>query len=283
MPSRSIEARAPDEPTAPLGYPPGDASVALVQLATFAGQGPERRSGELRFENGVQTPNRLLCALPSEARARFEPYLEKVRLTSRAVLFDAGEPLAHVYFPETAVVSLVSKLRDGGDVEVASVGSEGIVGLSFVLGERVSPARASCQIGGTATRMATAHLARLRKTSELHGVLLRYAHAFLTQLSQTAVCNRSHLVEERCARWLLTTHDRIGGPELPITHDLLAATLGVRRAGVTLAIRALQDAGLVRSGRGTIAIVDRSRLERVSCECYGVVRAGYERLGPRGT
>ena len=280
MSSPSIEVRRTDTPIARLGLTGIDLPVSSIPLAALANPHLEHQAGELRLADGLLVQNRLLSALPAEACALVEPHLENVWLTPRGVLFDAGEPLTHVYFPATAVVSLVDQLRDGGDVEVATVGSEGIVGLPLVLGEHVSPLRASCQIAGSAKRLTTKQLSRLMRMPEQHRALLRYAHAFMAQLSQTAACNRAHLVEERCARWILTTHDRIAEDELALTHELLAATLGVRRAGVTLAVRGLQEAGMVRSGRGTIAILDRSRLERVSCECYQTLRDRYARLMP---
>jgi len=164
-------------------------------------------------------------------------------------------------------------------VERADDGCEGMVGLPVFLGEPTSAASVFTQIPGTASRMSAATFAHLAGApGALHGMMLRYTQAFLTQVSQTAACNAAHLVEQRCARWLLLTHDRVEGDDFPLTHEFLAYMLSVRRAGVTLAMRALQDAGLVRYTRGRVAIVHRAGLERASCECYRVVGAHFARL-----
>ena len=225
--------------------------------------------------------NRLLGALPPSEIALLTPYLERVSLEQRAQLFAPEQPIAHVYFPDTAVISLVSRLEDGRSVEVGTAGSEGMAGLSLFLAEDTSSFEAFAQIAGTAHRMDAKEFVRLAATSEaLHRMLLRYTQAFLTQVAQTAACNGAHLVEERCARWLLMTSDRVDGDEFALTHEFLAFMLGVRRAGVTVTMRALQDAGIIAYGRGRIGIVDRAALEAVSCECYRVVRDHFERLLP---
>jgi len=225
--------------------------------------------------------NRLLGALPPSELALLTPYLERVWLEQRAQLFAPEQPIVHVYFPDTAVISLVSRLGDGRSVEVGTAGSEGMAGLSLFLAEDTSSFEAFAQIAGTAHRMDAKEFVRLAATSEaLHRMLLRYTQAFLTQVAQTAACNGAHLVEERCARWLLMTSDRVDGDEFALTHEFLAFMLGVRRAGVTVTMRALQDAGIIAYGRGRIGIVDRAALEAVSCECYRVVRDHFERLLP---
>lgn len=226
--------------------------------------------------------NVLLAALPSDEMARIQPHLEMVRLEQREPLFEPETPIRHVYFPETAVVSLVSTLARRGAVEVGTVGYEGMAGLSAFLADDTSSLRAFAQIPGVAGRMEVATFMRLAQApGALHSMLLRYTQAFLTQVAQTGACNAAHLVEERCARWLLMTHDRVDGDEFSLTHEFLAFMLGVRRAGVTVAMRTLQDAGLVSCSRGRIAIADREGLERASCECYRVVRAHFDRLLPR--
>ncbi|HEX2717910.1 MAG TPA: Crp/Fnr family transcriptional regulator, partial [Gemmatimonadaceae bacterium] len=198
------------------------------------------------------------------------------------VLFDANQPpITHVYFPETCVVSLISTLHHGGAVEVGTVGCEGMAGLPVFLADNESPMRAIVQIPGAALRVDAEYFARATAVGRLHVLLLRYTQAFLTQVAQTAACNAAHLVEERCARWLLATRDRVDGDTFPLTHEFLAFMLGVRRAGVTVAMQALQDAGLVRYGRGWVTIVNRGGLEAASCECYATVRAHYARLLPR--
>ena len=226
--------------------------------------------------------NRLLTALSSEQQLELRPYLERVWIEQRQPLFEADEPIRHVYFPETTVVSVVSRMEHGGTVEVGTAGSEGMAGLPLFLGDRMSSVRAFAQISGTATRMDADAFVRLAGTpGPFHRILLRYTLAFLTQVAQTAACNGAHLVHERCARWLLMTHDRVNGADFPLTHEFMAFMLGVRRAGVTMAMRGLQDAGLIRHTRGRVEIVDRVGLEKASCECYRVVRAHTERLLPR--
>jgi CRP-like cAMP-binding protein len=223
--------------------------------------------------------NRLLGALPSTELAALLPHLTLVQLEQHDTLFEASHPIGSVYFPESAVVSLVCTLEDGGTVEVGTAGCEGMAGLPVFLGEATSPVSVFTQIPGTASRMDAATFADLAAApGALHRMMLRYTQAFLTQVSQTAACNAAHLVEQRCARWLLMTHDRVEGDEFPLTHEFLAFMLSVRRAGVTLAMRALQDAGLVRYTRGRVTIADRAGLERASCECYRVVSAHFARL-----
>jgi len=226
--------------------------------------------------------HRLLGALPADELARIRPHLERVQLQQRDIVHEPDLAISHVYFPETAVLSLVSAMDSGATVEVGTAGCEGMVGLSVLLAEDVSTVRTLAQIPGAAERMTADVFARLASApGAFHRILLRYTQAFLTQVAQTAACNGAHLVEERCARWLLMTHDRVEGDEFPLTHEFLAFMLGVRRAGVTVAMRALQDAGVVQYSRGRVQIVDRSGLEAASCECYGVVRTHFERLLPQ--
>jgi CRP-like cAMP-binding protein len=225
--------------------------------------------------------NRLLAALPPAELARVRPHLEALRLESGQVLFEAETPIVHVYFPETAVVSVVSALRQGGAVEVGTAGCEGMAGLPAFLGDDAPSTRVFAQVPGAAVRMEAGAFARLAGApGPLHRLMLRYTQAFLIQVAQTAACNAAHLVEQRCARWLLMTHDRVGGDTFPLSHEFLATMLGVRRPGVTVAMRALQDAGLVDYVRGHVTVRDLPGLEAASCECYGVVRAHYDRLLP---
>jgi len=228
--------------------------------------------------------NRLFAALPADELARIEPLLEPVRLEQREPLFEREESIRAVYFPETAVISLVSALGDGATVEVGTVGCEGVAGLPVFLGGDTSSVRAFAQIPGEAVRMSAEAFAKLAAApGPFHTIMLRYTEAFLSQVAQTAACNAAHLVEQRCARWLLMTHDRVDGDEFPLTHEFLAFMLGVRRAGVTVAMRALQEAGMVDYSRGRVTVVDRARLEGASCECYRVVRAHFERLLPKAS
>lgn len=240
---------------------------ALSPKPSVASRAPER--------------NRLLGALPPTELERLRPCLERVQLAQRDILHEPGEQVSYVYFPESAVLSLISTMRSGATVEVGTAGCEGMAGLSVLLAEGVSTVRTLAQIPGATQRMTAEAFARLaNEPGVFHRTLLRYTQAFLTQVAQTAACNGAHLVVERCARWLLMTHDRVEGDEFPLTHEFLAFMLGVRRAGVTVAMRTLQDDGLLCYTRGHVRIVDRDGLEGASCECYRVVRAHFERLLP---
>jgi CRP-like cAMP-binding protein len=187
--------------------------------------------------------------------------------------------LAHVYFPETGVASIVTVLADGTETEVATVGSEGMVGLPAFWGVEAVSTRAFWQLAGATWRLPVQALRdEKRRGDSLEGVLGRYAQAFLTQVAQSATCNARHTVAQRCSRWLLLTHDRVDGDAFDLKHEFLAQMLGVRRAGVTEAAGALQKAGLIRYGPGRLTILDRAGLEAAACECYGLVRREYERL-----
>jgi len=231
--------------------------------------------------------NHLLGALSEAALASLRPHLELVHLAQHDTIVAPAHPIDAVYFPETAVVSFVNTFEDGGTVEVGSAGCEGMVGLSVFLGARTSPVTVLTLIPGTASRMDAQAFARLTTgPGALHAMMLRYTQVYLTQVAQTAACNAAHLVEQRCARLLLATHDRVEGDDFPLTHEFLAFMLNVRRAGVTLAMRALQDAGLVHYSRGRVGVVDRAGLEGASCECYRVVSTHFarslERVAPCG-
>jgi CRP-like cAMP-binding protein len=233
---------------------------------------------ELALPNGPQR-NRLLAALPLVDLALVRPYLELVEMEQRELMFDPEEPISHVYFPETAVVSLISRMGDGVNVEVGTAGCEGMAGLSVFLAGDTSTLQAFAQIPGLAWRVEAATFTRLSDApGPLHRMMLRYTQAFLTQLAQSAACNGAHHVDERCARWLLMTDDRVEGNELALTHEFLAFMLGVRRAGVTVAMQALKDRGLVRYSRGKVRVTDRAGLESASCECYRTVRSNFDRL-----
>ena len=200
---------------------------------------------------GVPGRNRLLGRLVPEELERISPHLERVRFEQRQVLFEPDERIRFVYFPETMVVSLVSTMRGGATVEVGTAGCEGMAGLPLFLGDNSSSVSGFAQIPGFAMRLEAGLFVRLSSApGAFHDMLLRYTHAFLMQVAQTAACNGAHLVEERCARWLLMTHDRVDGDEFPLTHEFMAFMLGVRRAGVTIAMRALQEAGTVSYTRG---------------------------------
>jgi len=229
--------------------------------------------------------NRLIEALavlaPSDA-AWVATQIESVELDIGQLIARAGEPFRHVYFPETAVLSIISRMADGTAVEVGTVGNEGMAGVGVFLGADVSVNETVAQIPGTAGRIESTRFVDGAATRpELRRLLNRYTEAYLTQVAQTAACNRLHGIEARCARWLLMTHDRVGEAErFPLTQEYLAIMLGVRRGGVSLAAGTLRDAGLIRYSRGAIRVVDRAGLETAACECYGIVRRHFDRLLP---
>ena len=233
--------------------------------------------------NGIPAPrNQLLGALTPDAYARLAPELELVPLRSGDVLYEPHAPLEHLYFPDSCVASMVRRMNDGSGVEVGTIGFEGIVGISAVLGARTMPTQCIIQIAGSAWRVAThALLAAVRRPTMLatdgrsfSTLLHLYSQAFFEQVAQSAACNRMHSLEQRCARWLLMTHDRAIGDELALTQEFLSYMLGVRRAGVTEAAGSLQRSGLINYRHGRIRIRDRSGLEASACECYEVgVRA----------
>ena len=229
--------------------------------------------------------NRLIEALavlaPSDA-AWVATQIEPVELDIGQLIAKAGEPFRHVYFPETAVLSIISRMADGTAVEVGTVGNEGMAGVGVFLGADVSVNETVAQIPGTAGRIESTRFVDGAATRpELRRLLNRYTEAYLTQVAQTAACNRLHGIEARCARWLLMTHDRVGEAErFPLTQEYLAIMLGVRRGGVSLAAGTLRDAGLIRYSRGAIRVVDRAGLETAACECYGIVRQHFDRLLP---
>jgi CRP-like cAMP-binding protein len=228
------------------------------------------------------TKNRLLSALRPDDFAWLEPHLERVTLASGQVLAEPRVPLANVYFPETAVLSLVNRMADGSAVEVGTVGSEGMAGVPAFLGAEAGESQILCQIPGAALRAPAAVITAAGDARpDLRHLLNRYTQAYLTQVAQTAACNRVHAIEQRCARWLLATHDRVGGAAgFALKQEFLAVMLGVRRAGVSVAAGALQDAGLIRYRRGGVRVLDRVGLERAACECYGIVRRHFDRLLP---
>ena len=229
------------------------------------------------------TQNRLLAALENESfedAAWLQEQLSPVELSLGQVLTPAGEAFVMVYFPLTAVVSVISRMNDGGAAEVGTVGHEGAVGVSVLLDALPSPHETVAQIPGLALQVDAGVLIEgMNERPALRKLLLRYVHEYLTQVAQTAACNRLHGIEARCARWLLMTHDRVSQAEqFPLTQGYLAIMLGVRRAGVTVAAGSLQDAGLIKYHRGGIRVIDRAGLEAAACECYGLVRRNFDRL-----
>jgi CRP-like cAMP-binding protein len=225
------------------------------------------------------TGNRLLDALPAKARDALP--LERCDGELKDVLFEQDEPIRHVVFPTTCVCSMVTVLDDGGPIELATVGNEGVVGVPVFLGASSTNARGFVQIPGEYQRLpARAFRQAIDNGGQLHGLVQRYSQALFTQIAQNVACNRAHAVEQRCARWLLQTADRVGKEEFPLTQEFLGQMLGVRRATVNAAARALHDAGLITYRRGLITILDRAGLEAASCECYAIVAREFERLTP---
>jgi CRP-like cAMP-binding protein len=232
----------------------------------------------------VLLQNQLLAALDPVVFARWKPQLEAVNLPLGKVLYEAGGTMRHVYFPTTALVSLLYVMEDGASAEIAIVGKEGIVGISLFMGGGSTPSRAVVQSGGKGVRMAASVLKGEfdRGGAPMH-LLLRYTQALITQMAQTAVCNRHHSLDQQLCRWLLLSLDRLEGNELVMTQELISNMLGVRRETVTEAAIKLQDAGLIRYARGRITVIDRPALEARTCECYAVVKREYDRLLPATT
>jgi CRP-like cAMP-binding protein len=225
--------------------------------------------------------NHLIDSLPAEQWMRWEPHLEEVDLPLGRVLYESGSKLSHVYFPTTAIVSLLYVMENGASAEIAVVGNEGIVGVSLFMGGDTTPSRAVVQSAGKGYRLSAEHMkTEFNRAGPVLHLLLRYTQALLTQMAQTAVCNRHHSLDQQLCRWLLLSLDRLQGDELVMTHELIANMLGVRREGVTESALKLQRAGLIRYSRGHITVLDRAGLEQRSCECYAVVKKEYDRLLP---
>jgi len=224
--------------------------------------------------------NHLLAALPEAERQRWLPQLEWVELSLGQVLYEPGRTLSHVYFPTTAIVSLLYVMENGASAEIAVVGNEGIVGISLFMGGESTTSRAVVQSAGAGYRMSSQTIKEEFNRAPVLHLLLRYTQALITQMAQTAVCNRHHSLDQQLCRWLLLSLDRLHGSELTMTQELIANMLGVRREGVTEAASKLQKAGLIRYARGRIAVLDRPGLEARTCECYAVVKNEYDRLLP---
>jgi len=226
--------------------------------------------------------NRLLAALPETEWVRWEPQLELVDMPLGKVIYEPGNRLTHVYFPTDSIVSLLYVMEDGGSAEIAMVGLEGIVGISIFMGGESTPSRAVVQSAGQAYRLkAHLMLQEFNRAGPVLHLLLRYTQALITQMSQTAVCNRHHALDQQLCRWLLLSLDRLPSNELLMTQELIANMLGVRREGVTEAAGHLQRAGLISYQRGRIKVLDRPGLEQRTCECYAVVKQEYDRLLPQ--
>jgi len=232
-------------------------------------------------KSSTPTQNHLLGALPLEAQARIFPMLELVELPLGKVLYESGDTMRHVYFPTNAIVSLLYVMENGASAEISVVGNEGVVGVALFMGGESTPSRAIVQSAGWGYRLAGQRTKdEFHRDSDMQQLMLRYTQALITQMSQTAVCNRHHSIDQQLCRWLLLSLDRLSGNHLVMTQELIANMLGVRREGVTEAASKLQKLGVINYVRGKITVLDRPKLEELSCECYAVVKLETDRLLP---
>jgi CRP-like cAMP-binding protein len=223
--------------------------------------------------------NHLLAALPQADFDRLAPHLELVAMPLGEALYESGGRLRHAYFPTTSIASLLYVMEDGASAEIAVVGNEGILGIALFMGGETTPSRAIVQSAGHGYRLPSQQLKlEFDRGGAMMHLLLRYTQALITQMAQTAVCNRHHSVEQQLCRWLLLSLDRLSSSELTMTQELIANMLGVRREGVTEAAGRLRRAGVIRYSRGRITVLDRRRLEQEVCECYDVVKKEFDRL-----
>jgi CRP-like cAMP-binding protein len=230
------------------------------------------------------TTNRLLAALPPEARERVFPRLKASELPLGHVVYEAGQRVRYVYFPTDCIISLLYVMLDGASAEISVVGNEGLVGIAVFMGGESTPSRAIVQSGGTVFRLAASDLRKeFNGYPEMRTLMLRYTQALITQMAQTAVCNRHHSIDQQLCRWLLLSLDRLPVAKLTMTQELIANMLGVRREGVTEAAGKLQNLGVITYRRGHITVIDRPKLEELCCECYAVVRQETDRLEYRST
>jgi CRP-like cAMP-binding protein len=265
----------------------GGATHSVPQRTYSAPQGAWRA----RTRIGTDMParhdprlNQLLAALPADEYGRWRPQLEWVSMPLGQVLCESGVTMSHVYFPTDAIVSLLYVMEGGASAEIAVVGHEGVVGISLFMGGGSTPSRAVVQSAGQGWRLSGAAMQEaFNRSHPVMHLMLRYTQALITQMAQTAVCNRHHLLDQQLCRWLLLSLDRLPGNELRMTQELIANMLGVRREGVTEAALRLQRDGLIRYARGHIQVLDRPALEARTCECYAVVRKEYARLLPPQT
>jgi CRP-like cAMP-binding protein len=225
--------------------------------------------------------NQLLAALPSDVQQRLFPHLEAIPLPLGMVLYESGDTLRHVYFPTNSIISLLYVMENGASAEISVVGNEGLVGLALFMGGESTPSRAIVQSAGHAFRLPARWVREeFDRHSELLLLMLRYTQALITQMAQTAVCNRHHTIDQQLCRWLLLSLDRLTSNHLTMTQELIANMLGVRREGVTEVAGKLQRLGVIQYHRGHITVLDRPRLEQLSCECYAVVKKETDRLMP---
>ncbi|MFM0472093.1 Crp/Fnr family transcriptional regulator [Paraburkholderia strydomiana] len=225
--------------------------------------------------------NHLLAVLPETEWARMAPHLALVDMPLGQVVYESGGRLVHVYFPTTSIVSLLYVMEDGASAEIAIVGNEGLIGIALFMGGETTPSRAVVQSAGQAYQLNADILKdEFHRAGPVQRLLLRYTQALITQMAQTAVCNRHHSIDQQLCRWLLLSLDRLPSNELKMTQELIANMLGVRRSGVTDAAMKLQEAGLIRYSYGHIEVLDRPGLEKRVCECYRVVKREFDRLLP---
>ncbi|MDZ8053211.1 MAG: Crp/Fnr family transcriptional regulator [Aulosira sp. ZfuVER01] len=227
----------------------------------------------------IDPRNKLLAALPCAEYERLVPHLHLVPLANRQVIYEVGEAIAYVYFPNRAIISLLTMMNDGSTVEIALVGDEGMAGIPVILGDNISSIQAIVQVPGDGMRInADVLKTEFDRGGYLQSLLLRYVQAVLMELSQGVACNSRHTLEKRFARWLLKVSDRIGSQEFPLTQEFMAQMLGVRRSGVTVAAGIFSQSGIIKYHRGHITILDREALEATSCECYRIVKDEFTRL-----
>ena len=223
--------------------------------------------------------NKLFGALPSEVQHLLYPHLQRIPMPLGKVLYESGDVLDHVYFPIDCIVSLLYEMEDGASADISVVGNEGIVGIAVFMGGDSTPSRALVQSAGSAYRLPAARLKQaFNQDVDTRLLLLRYTQSLITQMAQTAVCNRHHSIDQQLCRWLLLSLDRLRGNQLTMTQELIASMLGVRREGVTVAAGKLQKLGVIEYRRGHITVLDRESLESLCCECYAVVKAETDRL-----
>jgi CRP-like cAMP-binding protein len=228
-----------------------------------------------------QSANLLLASMPPEVWQRIAPQLKAVDLPLGKVLYESGSQISHVHFPTNAIISLLYVLESGASAEIAVAGNEGLVGIALFMGGETTPSRAVVQSAGKGYRLSAAHIkSEFNRGGPALHLLLRYTQALITQMAQTAVCNRHHSLDQQLCRWLLLSMDRLSGNQLVMTQELIANMLGVRREGVTEAALKLQKDGLIKYVRGHITVLDRPALEQRVCECYAVVKKEYDRLLP---
>ncbi len=227
--------------------------------------------------------NHLLAALPESELKLLQPKFEHVSLKLGEVIYESGDTIEYVYFPTTVIMSLLYIMQSGATAEIGVIGNDGVLGVAAFLGGNSMPNRAIVQSAGDAFRMNVNDVkTAFKRDSVFQEVMLRFTQALLTQISQTAVCNRLHPLEQQLCRWLLLSHDRLDSDKLVMTHDLISNMLGVRREGITLAAQKLAKKGLIKNVRGSITVLDRHALEKQVCECYAVVNVEYNRLLGRG-